>query len=151
MGELNVATVTRQPEVLLVDSQDAILQRLHQLTKLRRGALQDEAGVVVQRCGVFMAPQATGAEIDELRLSITAGDFHPQLELGTDQHRQLADQHQPVSGNIAQVTDRLVGKPVEDFQVGRQLMPLDPRFREHAGYRYERSLSMTALVLRNGP
>lgn len=31
MGELNVATVTRQPEVLLVDSQDAILQRLHQL------------------------------------------------------------------------------------------------------------------------
>nr|BFD44047.1 two-component system response regulator [Pseudomonas sp. FFPRI_1] len=31
MGELNVATVTRQPGVLLVDGQDAILQRLRQL------------------------------------------------------------------------------------------------------------------------
>lgn len=31
MGELNVATVTRLPGVLLVDSQDTVLQRLHKL------------------------------------------------------------------------------------------------------------------------
>ena len=31
MGELNVATVTRRPEILLVDSQEVILQRLQQL------------------------------------------------------------------------------------------------------------------------
>ena len=45
---------------------EVLLQRLHQLPILRRCPLQAEPGVVMVGGCVFMAPQATGLQIDDL-------------------------------------------------------------------------------------
>ena len=50
-------------------------QRPHQQAKLNRWLQENEPGVVMQRRGVFMAPHATGAEVDDLLAAIAAGDF----------------------------------------------------------------------------
>lgn len=81
-----------------------------------------------------MAPQATRLEVDDLLAAIGHGDFQAQIEIGADHHRQLADEHQPVFGDVAQKTNRFVGDAVENFQKIRQLMPLDPAVSEHAEF-----------------
>lgn len=116
------------------------LQRLHQLAKLRRGALQDEAGVVVQRRGVFMAPHAARGEVDHLLAAIAGGYFQTQLEIHANHHGQLADQHQPVFGEVAEKADGLVGYAVEHSEEIRQLMPFDP-FGKHAQFAMQGSVT----------
>jgi hypothetical protein len=99
---------------------------------------------------VFVAPQATGLQIDDPLAAFGRGNFQTQVEFGADQHRQLADQHQPVFRDIAQVADGFAGDAVEHFQEVRQLMPLDSAVGEHVRFRYARLLSRAALLLRNG-
>jgi len=60
-----------------------------------------------------MAPQATRLKINDLQAAIAGGDFQAQIEIGADHHRQLADQHQPVFGHVAQKADGFVGDAVE--------------------------------------
>ncbi|MNN39698.1 hypothetical protein D3C81_1537460 [compost metagenome] len=88
---------------------------------------------MVGRC-VLVAPQATRLQIDDLHTPVARGDFQAQTEIGTDHHRQLTDEHQPVCGDVAQKADRLVGDAVEHFQKIRQLMPLDTAVSEHAQF-----------------
>lgn len=81
-----------------------------------------------------MAPQATRLHIDDLQDAVAGGDFQAQFEVRADHHRQLADKHQPVFGDIAQKANRFVGDAVEHSQKIRQLMPLDPAVSEHAQF-----------------
>ena len=110
------------------------LQRVHQLPIFRGGPLQAEPGVVmVGRC-VFMAPQAAALEVYNLVAATGHGNFQAQIEIGTDHHRQLADKHQSVFGDVPQKADGFVGNAVEHSQKIRQLMPLDPADGEHAEF-----------------
>ncbi|MNH27482.1 hypothetical protein D3C79_875960 [compost metagenome] len=97
-----------------------------------------------------MAPQATGLQVDDSQTTFAGWNFQAQVEVRADHHRQLADQHQPVFGDIAQVADGFAGDAVEHFQEVRQLMPLDSAVSEHVQIRYARLLSRAALLLRNG-
>jgi len=92
---------------------EILLQRLDQLPILGRCPVQAEAGVVVSGGRVFVAPQATSRQVDNLLTTLAQGDFQAQVELGTDHHRQLADEHQTVFGHVAQKADGFVSDAVE--------------------------------------
>ncbi|MNY32127.1 hypothetical protein D3C86_1663240 [compost metagenome] len=83
---------------------------------------------------VFVAPQATRLQVNDLLAAVADGNLQAQIEVSTDHHRQLTDKHQPVFGDIAQKSDGLVCNAVEHFQKIRQLMPLDPAVSEHAEF-----------------
>jgi len=113
---------------------EVLLQRLYQLPILRRRPLQAEPGVIVLRGCVFVAPQATRPQVDDLLATIAGGDLQAQIEVRADHQGQLTDQHQPVLGHIAQKANGFVGDAVEHSQKIRQLMPLDPAVSEHAEF-----------------
>ena len=97
---------------------------------------------------ILMTPHATRCQVNKLRASIGIRQLEPKLEVGVHQHRQLTDQHQAAIGYIAQITNGLVGEPIEHVQVKRQLMPLDKPFDNHDQYHCKRPFSMAALALR---
>ena len=90
--------------------------------------------------GIFMAPLAAGAQVDDLRDVIAGGNFQAQVKNRAHHHRQVADEHQTVFRDIADVANGFVGDTVEDFEKIRQLEPLDPAFCEHAEYRFAKAL-----------
>ena len=120
---------------------EVLAQRLDQLPVFRGRSLQDEAGVVVQWRRVFVTPQAASGEVDHLLTAIVAGDFQAQIEIHTDHHRQLADQHQPVRGHIAEKADGFVGDAIEHSEEIRQLMPFDPAVGKHAQFAMQGSIT----------
>jgi len=81
-----------------------------------------------------VTPQATRPQVDDLLATIAGGDFQAQIEVRADHQGQLADEHQPVRGHVAQKADGFVGDAVEHFEKIRQLMPLDPAVGEHAEF-----------------
>ncbi|BAQ76565.1 response regulator/HD domain-containing protein [Pseudomonas sp. Os17] len=112
MGELNVATVTRLPGVLLVDSQDTILQRLHQLLSAHdyRLFLAHDAGEALQ----VMARE-------EVDLVISAAHL-PQVDGAT----LLARMHQdyPATTRILLTGDpdlKLIAKAINEGEIYRYL------------------------------
>lgn len=90
--------------------------------------------------GIFMAPLAAGAQVDDLRDVIAGGNFQAQVKNRAHHHRQVADEHQTVFRDIADVANGFVSDTVEDFEKIRQLVPLDPAFCEHAEYRFAKAL-----------
>ena len=130
---------------------EVLLQRLHQLRVFGGGALQNEAGVVVLRRGVFMAPQATRGQVDDLLAAVAHGDFQTQVEVDSDHHRQLTDKHQPVFGDVAQKADRFIGDAVEHSEEIRQLMPFDPAVGKHAQFAMQGSITEPHLCFGTGP
>lgn len=117
------------------------LQRLHQFPIFRRRSLHNEPGVVMQRRGVFMAPHAIRGEVDDLLAAIAGGDFQMQLEIHANHHGQMADQHQPVCGHVAEKTDGLVGNAIEHSKEIRQLMPFNPAVGKHAQFAMQGSVT----------
>ena len=111
---------------------EVLRQRLHQLPILRRCPLQAEPGVVMVGGFVFVAPQTTGRQVNDLLAAVAGGDFQTQVKVDAHHHGQLTDEHQPVGGHVAQKADGFVGDAVEYFQKIRQLMPLDPAVGKHA-------------------
>ncbi|MCO7571488.1 response regulator [Pseudomonas chlororaphis] len=112
MGELNVATVTRLPGVLLVDSQDTILQRLHQLLSAHdyRLYLAHDASEALQ----VMARE-------EVDLVISAAHL-PQMDGAT----LLARMHQQYPGTtrILLTGDpdlKLIAKAINEGEIYRYL------------------------------
>ena len=71
------------------------------------------------RVYILMAPQAGGREVYRLYLAPMAGNFQAQLECHIDHHGQLADQHQPFLGNIAQIANGFVRQAIEDLKEAR--------------------------------
>ncbi|MNV86939.1 hypothetical protein D3C71_1810140 [compost metagenome] len=102
--------------------------------------LYQEPGIIMMGRRIFMAPQATGPQVDHLRDAVADWDLQAQIKHRAHHHRQLADEHQPVFADTADRAHGLVGDAVEYFQKTRQLVPLDPAFCEHAGYRFARTL-----------
>ena len=78
-----------------------------------------EPGVVVLRVDILMTPQAARRKINGMEGAVSGGDFQTQLEVHTDHHGQLADQHQPISRDIAQIADGSIGEPVKYLQKTR--------------------------------
>lgn len=112
MGELNVATVTRLPGVLLVDSQDTVLQRLHKLLSAHdyRLYLAHDASEALQ----VMARE-------EVDLVISAAHL-PQLDGAT----LLARLHQdyPATTRILLTGDpdlKLIAKAINEGEIYRYL------------------------------
>ncbi|PYY92283.1 two-component system response regulator [Pseudomonas sp. TKO26] len=112
MGELNVATVTRLPGVLLVDSQDTVLQRLHQLLSAHdyRLYLAHDASEALQ----VMARE-------EVDLVISAAHL-PQVDGAT----LLARLHQdyPATTRILLTGDpdlKLIAKAINEGEIYRYL------------------------------
>jgi hypothetical protein len=81
-----------------------------------------------------MAPQAAALEVYDLVAATGHGNFQAQIEIGTDHHRQLADEHQPVFGDVTQKANGFVGNAIEHSKKIRQLMPLDTAVGEHAEF-----------------
>ena len=90
--------------------------------------------------GVFMAPLTAGAQVDHLRHVIAGGNFQAQVKDCAHHHRQVADEHQAVFGNVADKADGFVRDTVEDFEKIRQLVPRDPAFCEHVEFRFAKAL-----------
>ncbi|RBJ79845.1 two-component system response regulator [Pseudomonas sp. MWU12-2534b] len=112
MGELNVATVTRLPGVLLVDSQDTILQRLHQLLSAHdyRLYLAHDASEALQ----VMARE-------EVDLVISAAHL-PQMDGAT----LLARMHQQYPGTTRILLTgnpdlKLIAKAINEGEIYRYL------------------------------
>ncbi|MGZ0782631.1 HD domain-containing phosphohydrolase [Pseudomonas saponiphila] len=112
MGELNVATVTRLPGVLLVDSQDTVLQRLHKLLSAHdyRLYLAHDASEALQ----VMARE-------EVDLVISAAHL-PQVDGAT----LLARLHQdyPATTRILLTGDpdlKLIAKAINEGEIYRYL------------------------------
>lgn len=110
---------------------EVLFQRLDQLPVFRWCPVQAEAGVVMLRGRVFVAPQTARRQVDDLLTALAQGDFQTQLEFGTDHHRQLADKHQTVFGDVAQKPDGFIGDAVEHSQKIRQLVSFDSTVGKH--------------------
>ncbi|WP_404937570.1 response regulator [Pseudomonas sp. JDS08PS003] len=119
MGELNVATVTRLPEVLLVDSQDTILQRLHQLLSSHSYVLH-----LAHDASEALKIMAT-REVD---LVISAAHL-PQMDGPTLLAR--IHQHYPATTRILLTGDpdlKLIAKAINEGEIYRYLSkPWDDR------------------------
>jgi len=111
---------------------EVLRQRPHQLPIFGGRPLQAEPGVIVVGRFVFVAPQATGPQIDDLHTSAEGGDFQTQVKVDAHHHGQLADEHQPVCRHVAEKANGFVGDAVEHSEEIRQLMPLDPAVGKHA-------------------
>lgn len=90
--------------------------------------------------GVFMAPLATGAQVDHLGDVVAGRNLQAQVKHRAHHHRQVADEHQSVFGDIADKADGFVRDAVEDFEKIRQLVPLDPAFCVHVENRFAKAL-----------
>jgi len=78
-----------------------------------------EPGVVMHGVYILMAPQAGSREVYRLYLALRPRDLQAQLELHVDHHGQLADQHQPLRGDIAQIANGLVRQAIEHLKETR--------------------------------
>lgn len=78
-----------------------------------------------------MAPLAAGLKIDDLERAFAVGNLEAQGEVGVGHDGDLADEHQAVFGDVAQVANGFVGDAVENLEEIRQLMPLNPAVSEH--------------------
>ena len=119
---------------------EVLTQRLDQLPIFRGWTLQAEPGVVMQGRRVFVAPQAARREVDDLLAAVAEWQFETQTEIDADHHRQLADEHQPVLGHVAQKTDGFVGDAVVHPQEVRQLVPFNSTIGKHAQYAMQGSI-----------
>jgi hypothetical protein len=90
---------------------------------------------------VFVTPQAARREVDDLLAAVAEWQFETQTEIDTDHHRQLADEHQPVLGHVAQKTDGFVGDAVVHPQEVRQLVPFNSTIGKHAQYAMQGSIT----------
>lgn len=111
---------------------EVVAQGLDHLDVLGRRCSQGETGVEAAWRDIFSAPEAGGTEVD-MPYGILPRNLQAHLETAAYQYRQLADQHQPIQRDIAQVADWFIGKGVEDVEVVRQLVPFYMAIGIHNG------------------
>ena len=125
---------------------EVLPQITDQLEVLARRLIQDKTGVVISGRHIFTTPQASRREVDPLHTPISTWKLEPQFKIGIDQQRQLADQHQPPLGYVAQIPHDLVRESVEYFQKTRQLVTLDAALDNHVEFHCVRPFYTAVLT-----
>lgn len=111
---------------------EVVMQRRDHLADVTRWFDQGEARVVTAWCHILAGPQTERAEIHMTQLLARLYRyFQAHIEAHAEHHRIGTDQHQPTFGQVADKAQRLLGKPIENIEVVRQLVPLDTTLVRH--------------------